>query len=93
MADLHNLIHASNPTTADAVVHVLHEGLDDPDLVPSFYITAMSPAIEFHHAHEPGSTAIGHPTVPPTTFVAAVVAAAAAGATFGAFVALRAARK
>jgi len=96
MADLHNILHASNPTTADALVHILHEGLDDPDLIPSFFVTAMSPAIEFHtheHEHNAEKTAVSHPTLPPPTFIAAVVAAAAAGVTFGAFVALRAAQK
>jgi len=48
MCDLHSLVHASNTTTGDALVRLLERGLDDPCLIPTFYTSSMSPAIEWH---------------------------------------------
>jgi len=55
MADLNNVIHASNPSTGDALVRVLKEGLDDPLKIPTFFTTVMSPAIEWHKTHWGGA--------------------------------------
>lgn len=49
MADLHNVVHASNPSTGDALVRVLKEGLTDPERIPTFFTTNLSPAIEWHN--------------------------------------------
>jgi len=60
MADLHNIMHASNPTTGDALVRVLQAGLDDkekgPQKIPTFFTTNMSPAIEWHNQNFGGAT-------------------------------------
>jgi len=56
MADLHNVMHASNPSTGDALVRVLKEGLADPEKIPTFFTTSMSPAIDWHQHHWGGAT-------------------------------------
>merc|ERR1712137_132534 len=55
MADLHNLMHASNPGTGDALIRVLSKGLDNPELIPTFYTTNMSPAIMWHQTNPQGA--------------------------------------
>lgn len=54
MADLNNLMHASNPSTGDCLVKVLAKGLEEPRLIPSFYHTTVSPAVKWHTEHPMG---------------------------------------
>jgi hypothetical protein len=56
MADLNNVMHASNPSTGDALLQVLEEGLDEPTAIPTFFTTNMSPAIDWHSTHFGGAT-------------------------------------
>lgn len=55
MNDLHNLMHASNPSTGDAFIRVLKKGLTQPEFIPTFYGTSMSPAIAWHKTNPRGS--------------------------------------
>jgi len=55
MCDLHNLMHASNPSTGDALVRVLAKGLKDRTLIPTFYTSKMSAAINWHSTHDKGA--------------------------------------
>lgn len=54
MADLHNIMHASNPSTGDALLRVLEKGVKDPSRIPCFYDNQVSPAVEWHVNHPTG---------------------------------------
>jgi len=88
MANLHNVLHASNPTTANALTHVLAKGLDDPSLIPTFFTTSMSPAIPLHQAEMEELASASKPkaeatstAITPRELYTVTAVAAAAGAT------------
>merc|ERR1712070_206635 len=54
MNNLYNLMHASNPSTGDALMRVLKKGLSQDKLIPTFYVSNMSPAAVWHRRHPQG---------------------------------------
>jgi len=55
MCDVHNLMHASNPTTGDALARVLEQGLRDLTKIPTFFTTHINPAVEWHETNINGN--------------------------------------
>jgi len=48
-----NVLHATNPTTAISMLHVLKEGLNGkPELIPSFFTTLESPSVAEYKAQQ-----------------------------------------
>ena len=44
MCDIHNILHATNPTTANSLIHVLDKGSEgEVELLPSFFHTLTCP--------------------------------------------------
>ena len=51
LINVHNVLHATNPTTALALMHSLKLGVEgQPELIPSFFRTLASPAVAEYKA-------------------------------------------
>lgn len=46
LANVHNILAAYNPTSGEAIIEVLKQGLENRALIPSFYETLASPSVE-----------------------------------------------
>lgn len=48
LCNVHNVLWASNPTSGEAMIHVLKAGVIDPSIIPSFYHSLESPSVDVY---------------------------------------------
>eukprot|EP00492_Amphilonche_elongata_P001853 TRINITY_DN2198_c0_g1_i1.p1 TRINITY_DN2198_c0_g1~~TRINITY_DN2198_c0_g1_i1.p1 ORF type:complete len:118 (-),score=10.46 TRINITY_DN2198_c0_g1_i1:254-607(-) len=46
LADIHNLLVATNPSSAEAIICLLNQGIEKPSLIPSFHKTLENPWLQ-----------------------------------------------